>query len=308
MKSCRVYLIFSIIYTISLWSATLKPFTLFDNYTHPQIDSIKILDAKELIPSKKENSLHELSGMVYKNNILYAINDQGRLFRLSLNIQHDTIASLQLNDSFSLRDTKGKLLKHPQQDAEGLAWYNNHLLISFERNPRIVEYSLGGIALHSIKLPKKLRKKRNYQGSNKMLEALAYLPEYGFITAPEKPLKKSKKSLHTLYAEDKIWHFKAQGDITGLEVIDQTKLLILLRHYSFFGKRFTSLVTLYLDRCDKKRVCQTQLLAQLNEKDGWHIDNFEGICKVAPNKYLMVSDDNNSFFQKTLFVLFEIMN
>ena len=64
----------------------------------------------------------------------------------------------------------------------------------------------------------------------------------------------------------------------------------------------------HLDRCNKKRVCQSELLAKLDSIKGWHIDNFEGLCKVGKNRYLMISDDNGSLFQKTLLVLFEIMN
>ena len=39
---------------------------------------------------------------------------------------------------------------------------------------------------------------------------------------------------------------------------------------------------------------------------GWMIDNFEGLTRVAPHRYLMVSDDNDNFFQKTLLIYFEV--
>jgi hypothetical protein len=45
----------------------------------------------------------------------------------------------------------------------------------------------------------------------------------------------------------------------------------------------------------------------MDSQKGWHIDNFEGLTKVGKNLYLMVSDDNESIFQKTLFVLFELI-
>jgi len=49
-----------------------------------------------------------------------------------------------------------------------------------------------------------------------------------------------------------------------------------------------------------------RILARFDTDDGWNIDNFEGLAKVSKNKYLMISDDNDSFLQKTLVVLFEV--
>lgn len=67
------------------------------------------------------------------------------------------------------------------------------------------------------------------------------------------------------------------------------------------------LTKVYLDECNNG-VCNSKQLAKLESKKGYKIDNFEGLTKVAKNRYLMVSDDNESKFQKTLLVLFEILD
>jgi hypothetical protein len=69
----------------------------------------------------------------------------------------------------------------------------------------------------------------------------------------------------------------------------------------------TSLVSVNLKKC-KKGICKSKLLAKLDSFKGWHIDNFEGLTKVDKNRYLMVSDDNGNFFQKTLLVFFEVID
>jgi hypothetical protein len=65
-------------------------------------------------------------------------------------------------------------------------------------------------------------------------------------------------------------------------------------------------VSVDLNNCNKHHVCKSKYLAAFDSYKGWHIDNFEGLTKVGKNRFLMISDDNDSFFQKTLLVLFEI--
>ena len=86
------------------------------------------------------------------------------------------------------------------------------------------------------------------------------------------------------------------------------RVLVLLREFNKFSrKRVTTLCEVNLNKC-KRGICQSEILARLDSSDGWHLDNFEGLTKVGKNRYLMISDDNGSFLQKTLLVLFEIVN
>jgi hypothetical protein len=121
------------------------------------------------------------------------------------------------------------------------------------------------------------------------------------VTAPELPLKKRKKSQHTIYTKIKNFKFNAAGSITAFEFIDDDKILVLMREYSFF-KRYLKITLLSVDFSNG----DVDILLKMDSQKGWNVDNFEGLTKVGDNLYLMVSDDNESMFQKTLFVLFEL--
>jgi len=301
--------LFFLLFPVFLF-AQMEEFRLLpDFYDSTSFMKINILDTKYIqLKTKKGKTISELSDLAYCNNILYAISDRGNLYHFNIKMDKK-IRDLKLLQSFSLRDGEGEKLRGTERDSEGLAVYGDKLLISFERNQRVALYSKNGIELKKMKLNKKLRDKSRYIEANKGLEAVTYNDKYGLITIPEEILKGvKKKKYHTLYAKKKVWRFKADGDITSIEFIDKNTLLILLRKYRFMGNRFTSLVRVHLDRCNKKRVCQSELLAKFDSFRGWHIDNFEGLCKVDKNRYLMISDDNGSFFQKTLLVLFEIID
>ena len=78
---------------------------------------------------------------------------------------------------------------------------------------------------------------------------------------------------------------------------------------SFTGLMNPLVITLkkvYLSGCKEKQMCKSELLLKMNTHQGWDIDNFEGLAKVGEHRYVMVSDDNEHFFQKTLLVYFEV--
>jgi hypothetical protein len=270
---------------------------------------IKILDSKELkFDPKNGIEFSELSALAFKDSKLYALSDKGFLYIFHISFNGSKLQSLTLEQSFKLKSKKKNILKKNIRDAEGLAFWNNKLLISFERRNRIDLYTLNGFKIKKIKINKALREKDNYKGKNKGLESVAYSEKYGIITAPEKPLKNSNKRFHILYAKNRSWKFIANGSITALEFMNKNKVLVLLREFNIFTRhRVTSLVSVNLKKC-KKGICKSKLLAKLDSFKGWHIDNFEGLTKVDKNRYLMVSDDNGNFFQKTLLVFFEVID
>jgi hypothetical protein len=72
-----------------------------------------------------------------------------------------------------------------------------------------------------------------------------------------------------------------------------------------------TLKKVWLKQCRKKGKkggnCKSEILAQFSSGDGWQVDNFEGLAKVGKNRYVIVSDDNDRFFQRTLLVYFEVL-
>ena len=270
---------------------------------------INILDSKELKFGAVDGiEVTELSALAYKDSTLYALSDKGYLYHFDIDMKNSKIQKLSLQKAFKLKNKSEKKLKKKKRDSEGLVFLGDDLLISFERKHRVELFSLNALRIKKIKINKNLRDIENYESKNKGLEAVAYSKKYGVITAPELPLKHENRKYHTLYAKDKTWKFKADGSITALEFIDKNRVLILQREFNkFTRKRVTTLCELNLKKC-KKTICESKTLAQLDSSKGWKIDNFEGLTKVGKNRYLMISDDNGSFFQKTLLVLFEIVD
>ena len=270
---------------------------------------INILDSKELkFDALNGIDVTELSALAYKDSTLYALSDRGYLYHFDIDIKNSKIKKLSLQKAFNLRNKDNKELKKKKRDSEGLVFLDNDLLISFERKHRVGLYSLNAMKIKKIKIHKSLRDIENYRSKNKGLEAVTYSKKYGVITAPELPLKHESKKYHILYSKDKSWKFKADGSITALEFIDKNRVLVLLREFNeLTRKRVTTLCEVNLKKC-KNSICESKILARLDSSQGWKIDNFEGLTKVAKNRYLIISDDNGSFFQKTLLVLFEIVD
>ncbi|WP_457748533.1 esterase-like activity of phytase family protein [Sulfurimonas sp.] len=280
-----------------------------ENTLHVTQQKIKILDAKVLFfNNKKTIPFHEISDLVYENGVVYFVSDQGYLYKFFINIAKNKISSLQYLNAYVLKNKKGQKLKKKKRDAEGLALCKDSLLISFERKQRIVLYSKNGLKIKKIKIHKDLQNKNNYVSKNKGLEAVTCNEKYGIITAPENPLKNTDSKYKMLYTKEHVFKFIANGSIVALEFFDKNSILVLLRDFNYLTRRrVSSLIKVQLNNCNANNICKSEILAKLDSADGWKLDNFEGLTRVEGNKYLMVSDDNENIFQKTLLVLFEIM-
>ena len=256
----------------------------------------------------------EISDLAYdlREKQLYLVSDEGKLFVFDASFSNK-IETLHPLSSVTLVKNNGKKFKKWRKDSEGLALDNKgHLYASFEGRPKIGRFDQKGRMVKQYTLPKKLRNPNNYRSRNKSLEALTWHPRHGLLTATEWPLKHKNKKEQTIYALDgKEWSFKAEAEsksaVVAMEVMDDGNLLVMER--SFTGLMNPLVITLkkiYLNRCKKKQVCQSELLLKMNTHQGWNIDNFEGLAKVGKHRYVIVSDDNDNFFQKTLLVYFEV--
>ena len=281
---------------------------------------IKILDQKRLSFSRlKGVKFAELSDVTYDANTqtLYFVSDKGLLYAFNAHFS-DKIDMLIPLSATKLKTQKGKRLKRWKRDSEGLTLDgHNRLLISFEGDAKISWFHKNsakvGRRIKNYPLPKLLTKDENYRSRNKSLEALAWHPRYGILTVTEWPLKKDDKKKQTIYAlSGKQWHFKAEPEgrsgVSAIEVMDDGNVLVLERSYTgLFDPFVVTLKKVYLNHC-KNGMCQTKVLAKMSNHKGWEIDNFEGLAKVGKHKYVMVSDDNENFFQQTLLIYFEVID
>ncbi|QFR48535.1 esterase-like activity of phytase family protein [Sulfurimonas lithotrophica] len=273
----------------------LLTFTLSLYATH----SLKVLDIYEY----KNKDIRELSALAYDGNILYALSDYGQLHHFKLDIKNKKI-KLSLVKSFKLRNKKNKPLKKKESDAESLVYKDKKLYISFERKHRIDAFTLDGKKIKKLKLNEELLDKDKYKSKNKGLEALAYSEKYGFITAPEAPF--IDNGTHILYTVDNSFKIKKNGYITALEFMSKNKLIVLERDFNNLTRRQLITISLVnLKKCNFGK-CKKQILKVFDSYKDKNVDNFEGLTKLDNNLFLMVSDDNANFLQKTLFVLFEV--
>ncbi len=314
----RIWLIWAVVYGL-VWGGISSVDIISPTYAQSD-QPIKILDQKVLSFSQINGvKFSEVSDLAYdkKSHRLYMVSDEGGLFVFRARFSKDRIEELKPIEAAYLTKREGKPFKKWARDSEGMTLDGRgRLLVSFEGKAKIGWFhkddSKIGQRIQKYKLPKRLRSTKNYRSKNKSLEALAWHPRYGVLTVAEWPLKGDEKKLQTIYAlNGKRWHFKAEPEgrsaVAAIEVMDDGNLLVLER--SFTGMLEPFVVTLkkvYIQGCHT-RVCRSKVLLKMNSHKGWAVDNFEGLTRVDKHRYLMVSDDNDNFFQQTLLIYFEVL-
>jgi len=244
-----------------------------------------------------------------KNNKLYMIGDRGYFYVFSAKFNRK-ITKLKYEKAYHIRTTKNKII-HP--DIEGLTHdKKGNLIVSFERTPKVAIISKKGKLKKNLTLPKKLRRKSIYKSGNSMFEGVAYHPKYGVLLAVERPIKHQKNIKQTIYSlKGKEWHFRAESypnsSVTALEIMDDGNVLLIERAYNGLANPFyITLKKVYLNKCNKKRECKSEVLATFSSNDGWGYNNFEGLAKVGKNRYVMVSDNNGRSFLPTNLTYFKV--
>ena len=238
------------------------------------------------------------------------ISDEGILYTFRANFTADNFTLTPQNATYFKRKN-GKPLRKWKRDTEGIALDSKgRIFISREGKPKVTLFRKDGSKQKSLKLPKSLFKAK-LRSRNKSLESLAYHPKYGLLTALGWPPIGTSAKLQTIYAlNGKEWHFKMQNykknGLSEIEVMKDGNLLVLERAYNgFFGKFVVTLKKVYINGC-KSKICPSEVILSIDSTKGWHVENFEGLARVGENRYLMVSDDNNNFFQQTLLIYFEV--
>ncbi len=277
-----------------------------------------ILHDSILLKDQKIDGLKfcEISDMAYDadSGFLYMLSDKAKIFWAQIYIKNNQINYFDIKGGKRLKGYGGKKLLKPYRDSEGMDLIKDkngkkRLLISFERKPRVSLYSLNGEFIRSLKLPRELRDIDKYRGRNRALEALAYSKKRGIITSPEKPLRKYSKKYHRIYDKDgvicKIRKQDKNNSLVEMEMMDDNHILVLFRHFHPASFGFDTTLK-EIDFTAVKDGCKTKELAHFSTKNGWNIDNFEGLTKVGKNLYLMVSDSNQNSFENMILTLFSI--
>jgi len=253
----------------------------------------------------KNFNFSEISDLAYdkKNKILYMISDKGTLF--SFYAIFDNKIHLKPLNAYYLKTKKGKRLKRWKRDSEGMVLVGKKLFVSFEGKPKILQISKDGKKIKKIRLPNALKRVKQ-RSSNKGLEALAYHSKYGFLTAFEyAPKGRDKCNQQIFSSSGRVWDVKLEPfdncAITALEVMDRDNILILERAYSGIFSPFVVTLKKFNLKTNK-----SEILFQINTSNDDRVENFEGLTKVAKNRYLIISDDNDNPFANTILMYVEI--
>lgn len=265
--------------------------------------------------------IHELSGLTWDadDGLLYAISDAGYIVHLAVQIIDGELKTITAKARYPILNEHGEVPRPSARDAEGLAGLNTRndvagdaeLLISFEQVPRLARHDLRGRFLGYSELPPKLLQVKAYDAPNHGLEALALHPDYGPIAAPERPLLGESGANTILYSGGgRRWQLPAldarYGTVSGMETMPDGRLLLLERRFISFLQPIQSVLRrVDLETTQGDRV-SVEELARFDSSQGWAIDNFESVAWHSGQRYFMVSDDNASAFQNTVFVYFEI--
>ena len=265
----------------------------------------------------------ELSGLAWDEDaqLLYAVSDNGHLCHLSPQFDAGVLAGIDFIAAYPLREADGSVVKGKAADSEGMAARNTHngipgdteLLISFEIQPRILTYSVDGRLLATLPLSAELANIDNYAGENEGIEGIALHDEYGLLLAPQRPLRHANQDLLTIYsAAARVWQMvpidPEHSAVVGLEVTPHGDLLVLERRYaSVFRPVIWSVRRINLEQEPAGPQMPEEILTVTTAGSAWSPDNFEGITHHRDNKYFMISDDNESAFQRTLLTYFEIL-
>jgi len=284
-----------------------------------ELDNFKLLGLVKLDQTAGQDyPLMEFSGLAWDHDqeTLIILSDRGFLIHTKPIFDGDRLLDLKLLSYHFLKTKNGKKLVHAFADSEGLALLNSNnnikgdteLIVSFERNPRIIQYTSSGEYISRHTLNNKLDDIQNYSGANKALEAITLHKDYKIITGPERPLKNSKSNLLSLHSlKSDTWQFSPEnenhGSLVGLTTLPDGRLIALERiYFNIFAGVSNAIHLITLSPDD----LQIQKVSKLNPSASYFNDNFEGISWHKANRFFIISDDNDSPLQKTLLVYFEI--
>jgi hypothetical protein len=290
-----------------------------------RIGKIRLLGLLQL-PSFTVNGLRfaEFSDLAWDDDegVLYAESDQGALFRLQPTFTGDYLTGVRLLDAVPLREAgTDKPVRWTRTDAEGMDILNGRngrnndaqLIISFEREPRILRYDTHGHALEQYPLPPPLDDVHHYQGPNKALEAVCHDAHHGILTVPELPLRGERAGYTRIFdLHGHYWYYPVEKNagVVALDCPGRDQVLVLERDY-----RSAALHTIITLRrvhlaadLPSGSTLDPETLVRLDDDAGLALDNFEGLAHQRGQRYFMVSDNNDVFLQRSLLLYFEILD
>ena len=243
--------------------------------------------------------------------ILHALSDNAHLYHFKPVFEDGGLVAVEFLRRVRLRDSDGDKLKGKERDSEGMHVINgsngvkgdSELLVAFEQKPRIDRFSLEGRQVGEVELPEALTNVKNYRGANHALEAVTMHPDYGVMTLPQRP----QDDGHFLYtASGRKWVYEMTSlrgnEVVAIETMPDGSLLIMERLFEpgVFGGGIITLRRAVIG----DETLQLSNLAVLKSRDGWRLENFEGLSHHEEGRYFIVSDNDDKAGRPTLLYYF----
>lgn len=247
-----------------------------------------------------------LSGLLVRDHRLYAVTDQGWWFGASLKEEEGRLR-LENARLAPMRAPGGGTWDKAGGDAEGLAWLDSRLAVSFERDHRIMLLRDSGRLGATIQ-PRAFEQFPTNQG----LEALATLPD-GRLLALSESTDAGGVAVFVVDADGTIAESRlpklGRHAVTGADVGPDGRLYLVLRHFVPLIGVSARIVRYALGPDGLPNPASVETLASFEQHDG--IDNMEGIAlEPAADGGLrlwLISDDNfNEPVQRTLLLRFDV--
>ncbi|REC93447.1 esterase-like activity of phytase family protein [Kushneria indalinina] len=276
-----------------------------------QLEWCGMLELPDRMPDGQP--LGGLSELAYdpQGNLLYLLSDRARLYRARPHFDdRQQLSRLELLDSTPLQDQEEEPLEMPWADSESMVLIEGdngepELLIGFERRHRLQRFTPEGAPLGEAIVPSALEGAQ-YNGS---LEALVNHPAHGIIAGLEFASEGMADNESRLFDLDgHQWRWQRTGNDSGLTAMAPLgeDLLMLERDFKVGRPLIISLRRARITDGPHNSVIPGNTIARLPSDEGWRLDNFEGLTRIAPQRYLMVSDDNFSWLQRSLLGCFEV--
>jgi len=250
------------------------------------------------------------SGLLVRDGQLYSVTDNAWWFGARI-VERD--GGLELRDALMVpvKGEDGNVFSKDEGDAEGLALYRGHLMVSFERDHRIMQLGDNGQMEDRIALPAFGELK-----PNRGLEALATLadprPPGGGLIAFAEVRGRAGTPVFVLRADggvaERLLPLTWLHSVTGADLGPDGRLYLVLREYSALFGISIRVVRYSLDDEGLPVADSAETLAAFEADSG--IDNMEGIAaESGPDggiRLWLISDDNFRGTQRTLLVALDL--
>jgi len=280
-------------------TVTAEPVTLSGG----TLSGLALTGAWELISDSPD--FGGMSGLQVADGRLYAVSDKGWWFGAELEGQGSDLRLAEPRLA-PMRDGEGDTYTKAGGDAEGLTRLGARLMVSFERDHRLMALRKSGRMGATIQ-PRSFEQLR----SNKGLEALATLPDGRLIAIAEG----TGEALVPMFIADPEGGVSESRlprvgphSVTGADLGPDGRLYLVLREYSLLFGPSIRVMRYRLGPQGWPLPETAETLAAFEARDG--IDNMEGISLErgadGTTRLWLISDDNFRSAQRTLLLRFAL--